>query len=516
VFQLTIWSIPPIAAACIAMAAYLRARPRDHVPGGHALRFLFLTVFIWSSAQAVGSIVKHDAAIMLAAQFAYIGIALAPVAWFVFALTYAQRVRKLSRHALNTVSFLPMITLLLALSNSDHGLVWTSWEIASIGGFRGLITEHGFWFYVHAVYSYSLILVATSILAFSLIQYKQHYQTMLAAVFAPLIASIANVLYLSPLNPYPWLDLTPLGFVLGVLILDIGILRTGLLNAAPVVRDRVVEQLKDPVLVLNHRGNIIDANVAALRSWDSDFGLLGSNIASLIPSLPTATLMDTQTNPEVTIDDEAYEIASTALDTTNAKTDVAIVFRDVTKSRETINDLRSAETKLQRMAHTDALTNMYNRHFFMDRLSEEFERIRRHGSVMSVLVFDLDHFKRVNDTFGHDLGDAVLVAISEVVNRIKRSTDIACRLGGEEFALLLPETDKTGAINLAQRLRRGIQEYPYKSKTNKELKVTASIGVATVTPQTREPESILKTADRALYKAKDGGRNMVCVDNEIS
>jgi diguanylate cyclase (GGDEF)-like protein len=293
-------------------------------------------------------------------------------------------------------------------------------------------------------------------------------------------------------------------------------LRTGLLNAAPVVRDRVVEQLKDPVLVLNHRGNIIDANVAALRSWDSDFGLLGSNITSLIPSLPTATLMDTQTNPEVTIDDEAYEIASTALDTTNAKTDVAIVFRDVTKSRETINDLRSAETKLLRMAHTDALTNMYNRHFFMKRLSEEFERIRRHGSVMSVLVFDLDHFKRVNDTFGHDLGDAVLVAISEVVNRIKRSTDIACRLGGEEFALLLPETDKTGAINLAQRLRRGIQEYPYKSKTNKELKVTASIGVATVTPQTREPESILKTADRALYKAKDGGRNMVCVDNEIS
>jgi two-component system cell cycle response regulator len=99
---------------------------------------------------------------------------------------------------------------------------------------------------------------------------------------------------------------------------------------------------------------------------------------------------------------------------------------------------------------------------------------------------------------------------------VKRITDVSARIGGEEFALLLPETDKTGAINLAQRLRRGIQEYPYKSKTNKELKVTASIGVATVTPQTREPESILKTADRALYKAKDGGRNMVCVDNEIS
>ena len=498
------------------MAAYLRARPRDHVPGGHALRFLFLTVFIWSSAQALGSIVKHDAAIQLAAQFAYIGIALAPVAWFLFALTYAQRVRKLSRHTINTVAFIPMATLLLALSNSSHGLIWSSWEFATIDGYKGLITEPGFWFYVHAVYSYSLILIVTSILAFSLVQYKQHYQTMLAAVFAPLIATIANVLYLSPLNPYPWLDLTPLGFVLAVLILDLGILRTGLLNTMPVVRDRVVEQLKDPVLVLNHRGCIIDANLAALRSWDSEFGLLGNNITSLTPLVPNSTFMDTKTNQEVTINKKAYGIASTILDTTNAKSDVAIVFRDVTDTRARINELQSVKTKMERLAHTDELTNMYNRRFFIKRLGEEFERVRRHGSVMSVLVFDLDHFKRVNDTFGHDLGDAVLVAISEVVNRIKRSTDITCRLGGEEFALLLPETDKIGAINLAQRLRRGIQDYPYKSKTNKDIQVTASIGVATVTPQTREPESILKIADRALYKAKDGGRNMVCVDNEIN
>ena len=115
------------------------------------MRFLFLTVFIWSAAQALGSFMVHDAAILLAAQFAYIGIALAPVAWFLFALTYAQRVRKLSRHALNTVSILPMITLLLALSNNGHGLVWSSWEFATVDGFRGVVTEHGFWFYVHAV-----------------------------------------------------------------------------------------------------------------------------------------------------------------------------------------------------------------------------------------------------------------------------------------------------------------------------------------------------------------------------
>ena len=163
------------------------------------------------------------------------------------------------------------------------------------------------------------------------------------------------------------------------------------------------------------------------------------------------------------------------------------------------------------MAHTDALTNMHNRRYFMLRLNEEVERARRHGSVMSVLIFDLDHFKKVNDTFGHDSGDAVLVAVAEVVDQVKRVSDIACRLGGEEFALLLPETDKAGALNLAQRLRRGIQDYPYEQKINQPLKVTASIGVATVTGNTQAPETILKIADRALYKAKDNGRNTVCV-----
>ncbi len=166
------------------------------------------------------------------------------------------------------------------------------------------------------------------------------------------------------------------------------------------------------------------------------------------------------------------------------------------------------------MAHTDALTGMYNRRFFMDRLQEEFDRMQRHGSVLSVLVFDLDHFKRVNDSYGHDVGDAVLIAIADVVNQVKRTTDIACRFGGEEFALLLPETDRIGAINLAQRMRRGIENYAYLPAVGHNLRVTASIGVATLTQRDKAPESLLKTADRALYRAKDGGRNMVCIDND--
>jgi diguanylate cyclase (GGDEF)-like protein len=277
-----------------------------------------------------------------------------------------------------------------------------------------------------------------------------------------------------------------------------------------------VEQLKDPVLVVTHDGTVLDANQSALEAWDHQDTLLNSNVSQLIHSLPVAHLLDPKANSEATIDARAYEIAATPLDATNQEANVAIVFRDVTERRAKEHELQNMKTRLEHLAHTDVLTNMYNRRFFVQRLGEEFERVRRHGSVLSVLVFDLDYFKRVNDTYGHDNGDMVLVGVAEVVEQIKRVTDIACRFGGEEFAMLLPETDKTGALNLAQRLRRAIEAYPYQTHDHQSISVTASIGVATVTPQVTEPSAILQIADRALYRAKDSGRNVVCFGSDDS
>ena len=239
-FQITWWTIPSFLAAGIALIAYVKVKPQDHIPGGHALHFLFLTLFIWSGAKTVASLMTKEPAILLATQLSYLGAALTPVAWFVFAITYSQRVRKMSSHVLNTVTIVPAITLLLALSNHSHGLIWSSWSLENTNGVAFLQTEPGFWLYVHAMYSYSLILVATAILAFALARHKQHYQAFLAAIFAPIVAIMANMLSSSPLNPYPGLDITPLGFVFGIVILNVGILRRGLLNGLP-----VLEQIHD-------------------------------------------------------------------------------------------------------------------------------------------------------------------------------------------------------------------------------------------------------------------------------
>ncbi|NKC01355.1 MAG: diguanylate cyclase [Pseudomonadales bacterium] len=514
-FQLTLWSIPPVAAAMLSLYAFWRASPRSHVPGGHALRFLFIALFLWAAPQAVETMLTDARAKLLFSQLSYLGIALTPVAWFQFALTYSRRVLRMSARILNVITIVPLLTVVLVISNDWHHLFWSGWSIVETGGYVGLLVERGLWFYIHAFYSYGLMLAATAILAFSLTQFQLNMQALLAAVSAPLIGVMANLYSLSSFNPSPWMDFTTLGFFLAILILDRGILREGLLNRIPVMRDRVVEQLTDPVLVIAHSGAIIDANQSALSAWRAGGeSILDQPIETVIEHLPLERVRDPGENSEVSIGNEIYEVAATPLDSSNGRSDIALVFRDVTERRLSERKLREVTDELERMAHTDALTNMFNRRYFMQRLSEEFDRVSRHGSTLSVLIYDLDHFKNVNDSHGHDVGDKVLVAVSTVTNQVKRTTDVACRLGGEEFALLLPETNKQGAIKLAQRLRAGIEQFPYSELVSKNIQVTASIGVATVSPKIKEPLTILKVADRALYKAKNGGRNMVCYDNE--
>ncbi len=512
-FQLTIWSLPPLAVTLLASYAFVRARANLHEPGGTGLRLLLLAIVLWAGPQAVETLVISEAAKIAANQASYAGIALAPVAWFQFALTFSQRTLHVSRILLAAVATVPLATLALVVSTHHHQLIWLSWEVVESNGYHGLVTEHGFAWHINAFYSYALLLVATSILVFSLAQFKQPSRTVWAAILAPACVALANLYSLSPLNPWPWLDLTTLGFLFAAMILSRVVFAIGTGSQMPVVRHRVVEQLKDPVLVINHEGVILDFNRSAQTTWDTlDDELIGTPVTRLVPHLSLELLLNSAINSDCTINESSFEVATTPLNDRDPESDVALVFRDVTERRNSERKLVEMKDELERMAHTDALTNLFNRRFFMTRLNEEFERVKRHNSILSVLIFDLDHFKRINDSFGHDVGDAVLVSVSTVTNNVKRVTDVACRLGGEEFALLLPETDKAGALQMAHRLRRGVEDYPYLDLVGHDLAVTASIGVATVTKQTRVPEAVLKTADRALYMAKHGGRNMVCYD----
>lgn len=180
-------------------------------------------------------------------------------------------------------------------------------------------------------------------------------------------------------------------------------------------------------------------------------------------------------------------------------------------SAQDITQRKLAEEKLRFLATTDELTGLWNRRHFMEVLEQEIERTRRYGQSVSLLMLDIDHFKNVNDRYGHAVGDLVLRHLADLLREHLRRIDMPGRLGGEEFAVILPQTDAHGAYAIAERLRTSIQRSP--AKTEKaDISFTASIGLAVSQSNISDPDVILKMADDALYRAKRAGRNKTIVN----
>lgn len=168
-----------------------------------------------------------------------------------------------------------------------------------------------------------------------------------------------------------------------------------------------------------------------------------------------------------------------------------------------------ADEELERQAHTDFLTDLANRRYFMELAEAELARALRYRKPLSLLMLDIDHFKAVNDNHGHKTGDRILQNLSAILRETLREVDIPGRLGGEEFAVILPETGTEAAFEAAERLRLAIADTPMQTETGGMLSITVSIGVATLTEALVDVETLLKHADDALYVAKNSGRNQV-------
>ncbi len=167
-------------------------------------------------------------------------------------------------------------------------------------------------------------------------------------------------------------------------------------------------------------------------------------------------------------------------------------------------ELENALIRVEAESRSDALTGLHNRRAFDPRLEDEFDRAHRYGVPLSVLMLDVDKFKLFNDSFGHGCGDEVLQTVARLLSEKARTSDFVARLGGEEFAILLPNTGAEGAFILAERMRRTIETAPWRLRP-----ITISIGIATHTANSQTGLRLLDQADQALYAAKEGGRNRV-------
>ncbi|MEW6262973.1 MAG: diguanylate cyclase [Thermodesulfobacteriota bacterium] len=187
-----------------------------------------------------------------------------------------------------------------------------------------------------------------------------------------------------------------------------------------------------------------------------------------------------------------------------------LIIKDIADRKRLEEELKTKNLYLEKISVTDGLTGLFNHLHFHRCLHDEFQRARRFGTSLSLIMLDLDDFKLINDTYGHQIGDQVLILLAELIRECVREVDTAARYGGEEFAIVLPQTDVADAVVVATRLKETIEKTPRFPKIYKGLKVTASLGLAGYPEaDVHSPQDLIRYADKALYRAKEIGKNRV-------
>ncbi|WP_417781241.1 diguanylate cyclase [Stutzerimonas xanthomarina] len=187
---------------------------------------------------------------------------------------------------------------------------------------------------------------------------------------------------------------------------------------------------------------------------------------------------------------------------------VCLIIYDVTDVATNRRQLQTANQELQRLSSTDRLTGLFNRGHWEEMLRQDYARHRRYERNAALVMFDIDHFKKINDSYGHQAGDAVIQQTAELVRQSMRDADIAGRYGGEEFVVLLPDTDSEGALTFAERLRQSIEAHEVVHDGH-SIRFTVSLGIADLSEPTSGYAQLIERADNALYSSKAAGRNQV-------
>ncbi len=442
----------------------------------------------------------------------YLGLPFISVLWLMVALLYTKTIYSLKIRIALLLLSLPVITFFIRLTNSWHHLFYTKWEIRQLSGYYSLYMERGFWYYVNISYSILCLLLTVIIYFIGYLKNKAGYTKphFLVFLFASLLPFIGIVLILFAFGEWS-IDYSALIMPVSLLIISYGILKYDFLEIRTLARETIFENNFAGMVVLGPGKRIIDYNKAAEKFFEAiNISLNNYPIEHILdrePKLLEIFESESSRDFSLVIDGEEkyFEIDVVPLgDPYNENTRMLKSIRDVTEERK-------VQEKLKFLATIDSLSGLYNRAEFMNLAKREFVWAKRNNEELSLLIMDLDNFKIINDTFGHAAGDEVIREIGSIIMTSFRKTDIAGRIGGEEFAVVL----KNASLEEAKRVAEKFRETVANRKVNygeQEISFTVSIGMAAIRGNIGDiddVEDVLKKADDALYKAKAKGRNCV-------
>ncbi|MCZ2120675.1 MAG: GGDEF domain-containing protein [Anaerolineales bacterium] len=290
------------------------------------------------------------------------------------------------------------------------------------------------------------------------------------------------------------------------------------MDLIPIARDIVLDHIPELALVIDAHDRILDAN-SKMQAWlgKSKEELIGKDPLEVFRPWPqlinrilfaaeeTKHEIEIASAPTTTLELVVIPIFDSQTKRLNGR---VIVAHDITERKLLENHLQQLTQKLKEQATRDPLTGVFNRRFLAESLTKEIAHAVRESRTISIVMLDVDHFKKINDTYGHQCGDEALQNLANFLVENSRQGDIVCRYGGEEFAILMPQASAQGAYERAETWRRefGAKRLCVK---NQELRVTFSAGVANFPKHGADSETLLQAADSALYQSKNNGRNQV-------
>jgi diguanylate cyclase (GGDEF)-like protein len=525
-----------------ALTAVLAWRRRAHNPAATALTAAMAGVALWSATGVFAHLpvpftLQRDTAVV-----SFVGVYATITSLWCLSRASTDRHWQLRRTVALRLLTVPVLLLGALLTDSRHHLFFTSVRASTAG--EPLAVQVGPLFWVHLGYCYLLLLWVVLRLVLAWWHAKSVFRHQLGhLLLASCVPVLGNTVVLATAHGRHPVDYTPLFLALTGLIAARAVFRHGLLRLVPVARAQVVDGIEDAVVVLDVDGRVVDVNPAALALLArSAPGLPGDAIGLPVSQVLPPPLSDLvrggarRERVQLTTGVHVDARVSALRDARGRAMGQVVVLRDVSelveqrelaqRANERLSEQLALTQALQRRlaeeAVRDALTGLHNRRHLLQALGEAVVRARASGEPLSVVLIDVDHFKAVNDTHGHQGGDAVLRAVAEQLQDGCRAEDTVARYGGEEFVLVLPGTPRADALQRAEELRRrcaqAVVDLPVLTASpgpvssphrDASISVTFSAGVATSPEDGLDADALIAVADRALYAAKAAGRNQV-------
>lgn len=488
---------------------YAMIKKRSRNGSLFALMCMAVAIFIIGYALELRAITIEQLQVCL--KLEYFGAPFMTVFWFMFSYKFYFN-RHVSFKLGVLIMVVPILTLFFNVSNDYFHLLYRQVDYRISGNFIVADLTRGPWYYFYSIYSYVIILYGCY-LFFKIWKNSnnQMIKTQSFLMFSGTVTPvICNILYLVGFTPLG-IDITPFGLLALANFYGIALFKYDVLELKEIVKSVVFEEIDEAILVVDNKNRLIEYNEAAekILKW-----LHPDHVGMDINGFEYGTALIDQEKSVFSMQiltenlNRHYEFRVSVLQLKNEIVGKVIFFRDVTIEKQMVE-------KLDQLASFDALSQVYNRRKLLEEADKEAIRAMRYYDHLSVLMIDIDHFKNVNDQYGHLAGDEVIYNIAQIIKRKVRSIDIVGRYGGEEFVAVLSNADRENGYRVAETIRKEIENAKilYEEEV---LSVTVSVGLAVTTVSNLRSinmMAVINLADKAMYLAKENGRNRVEVEN---